>query len=262
MLVGGIEAGGTKFICAVGSGPDDLEISQPIPTRSPEETMRDVVAFFQGRKLKRMGIGSFGPISHQHGTISRTTPKLDWRGVPIKSIVEKELKVKVTFDTDVNAAALSEYRWGAAVGCDNFVYITVGTGIGGGAIVNGKLIQGLSHPEMGHIRVPRVKTDRFPGVCPLHGDCLEGMASGPAISKGSKFAARYLAWGMMNLTGILSPKMIVLGGGVMKTPGLLKEIRIHLKEELCGYVPMPKLVRPGLKDSAGVLGAIALAQDK
>lgn len=260
MLTGGIEAGGTKFICAVGTGPHDLEVSTPIATRSPDETMREVLQFFAGRKLKRIGIGSFGPVDLERGAITRTTPKLEWRGVPIRSIVEKSLKVQVTIDTDVNAAALSEHRWGAAVDCRDFVYITVGTGIGGGAMVNGQLVQGLLHPEMGHTRIPRVAGDDFPGVCPLHGDCLEGMASGPAISKGSRFAAQYLAWGLMNITCILSPRIIVLGGGVMKTPGLLGAVRAHLKSELKSYVPMPKLVRPRLRDNAGVLGAIALAQ--
>lgn len=260
MRVGGIEAGGTKFICAVGSGPEDLEVSAPIATRSPEETMSDVIGFFAGRKIKRIGIGSFGPVDLRRGVITQTSPKLDWRGVPIRSIVEKALDVEAPFDTDVNAAALSEHRWGVAQDCSDFVYITVGTGIGGGAMVNGRLVHGLSHTEMGHLRVPRVKGDRFRGVCPLHGDCLEGLASGPAIAKGARYTAQYLAWAMMGISCALSPKMIVLGGGVMKTPGLLAEIRVHLKNELKGYVPTPKLVRPKLGDAAGVLGAIALAQ--
>lgn len=259
-LLGGIEAGGTKFICAIGSGPEDIEVCEPIATRSPEETMRDVVSFFAGRGITRIGIGSFGPVDLSRGAITQTTPKLDWRGVPIRSIVEKALDVEAVIDTDVNTAALAERYWGAAVGCDDFVYVTVGTGIGGGAMVNGRLVRGLHHTEMGHIRVPRVKGDRFAGVCPLHGDCLEGLASGPAIAKGARHTAEYLGWAMMNITGVLSPKLIILGGGVMKTPGLLGGVREHLKNELKGYVPMPKLVRPKLRDNAGVLGAIALAQ--
>jgi fructokinase len=255
--VGGIEAGGTKFICAVGTGPDDVEVSKAIPTRGPEETLRDVVSFFAGRKLKRIGIGSFGPVDLKSGAITKTTPKLDWRSVPIRSILEQALGVKAVLDTDVNAAALGEHRWGAARGIDNFVYITVGTGIGGGAIVNGRLVHGLLHPEMGHLRVP----GNGSGSCPYHPDCLEGYASGSAIARfGPAEAARHLAAGLTAITSVISPEMIILGGGVMNMPGLLAGIRQELKKEV--YVPMPKLVRPKLGDRAGVLGAIVLAQTK
>lgn len=254
MKVGGIEAGGTKFICAVGSGPSDVEVSPPIPTRDPEATLRDVIAFFAGHKVKRIGIGSFGPLDLRNGSISKTSPKLDWRGVPIRKILETRLGVKCAVDTDVNAAALAEHRWGAAQGIDDFAYITVGTGIGGGAMVGGKLVHGLLHPEMGHLRMP----PSVRGVCPSHEDCLEGYASGPAIAKfGPERTARYLALGIINIATVLSPKRVILGGGVMKTPGLLGAVRQELKKEI--YVPMPKLVRPKLGDRAGVLGAIALA---
>lgn len=259
VMVGAIEAGGTKFICAVGTGPADLEVSPPIPTRAPEETLRDVIAFFAGRGVKKIGIGCFGPVDLERAAITKTTPKLDWRGVPIGTIIQRALDVKVAIDTDVNAAALGEHRWGAAQGIDDFVYLTVGTGIGGGAMVNGRLVRGLAHPEMGHLRIPRAKGDRFKGVCPLHGDCLEGMASGPAVAaSGGAYEAVYLAWALMNITCTLSPKMIVMGGGVMKTKGLLEAVRAKLKQELRGYVPAPKLVRPKLGDRAGVLGSLAL----
>jgi fructokinase len=162
--------------------------------------------------------------------------------------------VKCTVDTDVNAAALAEHRWGAAQGIDDFVYITVGTGIGGGAMVGGKLVHGLLHPEMGHLRMPPSSR----GVCPSHEHCLEGYASGTAIAKfGPEHTARYLALGIINIATVLSPRLVILGGGVMKTAGLLTAIRQELRKET--YVPMPKLVRPKLGDRAGVLGAIALA---
>jgi fructokinase len=252
---GGIEAGGTKFICAVGSEPGEIEVSGPIPTREPEETLRDVVSFFAGRKVKRIGIGSFGPIQRKKGIIAKTTPKLNWRGVPIVSVIERALDVEAVFDTDVNAAALAEHHWGAAQGIDQFVYVTVGTGIGGGAMIRGKLLHGLLHPEMGHFRIPGEGS----GVCPSHEDCWEGFASGPAIAQlGAERAAEYLALGLMNIAAVLSPQLIVMGGGVMKTPGLFTAVRDRLKKET--YVPMPRLVRPKLGDLAGVLGAIALAR--
>lgn len=174
--------------------------------------------------------------------------------MPIRRIIERALDVQCSIDTDVNTAALAEHRWGAARGIDDFVYITVGTGIGGGAMVNGHLVHGLLHPEMGHLRMPPAKR----GVCPSHANCLEGYASGPAIAKfGASETAHYLALGIINIASILSPKLIIMGGGVMKTPGLLSAVRAELRKET--YVPMPKLVRPQLGDCAGVLGAIALA---
>ena len=252
---GAIEAGGTKFLCAAGSGPDDVQVSDPIPTREPEETLRDVISFFAGRKLRRIGIGSFGPIDRKRGRIAKTTPKQNWRGVPIVKIIEKALNVETVFDTDVNAAALAEYRWGAAQGLDTFVYVTVGTGIGGGAMVRGKLLHGSLHPEMGHIRI----AGEGRGVCPSHEDCLEGYASGPAIAAhGSEHTARYLALGLVNIAAVLSPQLIVLGGGVLKTPGLLAAVRDQVKRER--YIAMPRIVRPKLGDHAGVLGALALAR--
>jgi fructokinase len=256
---GGIEAGGTKFICAAGTSRRSVEFSSPIATREPEETLAEVIGWFADRPVTRIGIGSFGPVDLKRGAISATTPKLNWRGVPIGRVISRALGAAATVDTDVNAAALAEHRWGAARRVRTFVYVTVGTGVGGGIMMNGELVHGHAHPEIGHLRVPRVKGDRFRGVCPLHGDCLEGMASGPAIARGSRNAASYLAWGLMNLTCALSPDLIVMGGGVMKTPGLLDEIRTRLTGELQGYVPAPRLVAPKLGDRAGVLGALALA---
>jgi fructokinase len=255
MKFGAIEGGGTKFICGVGAGPDDLETVR-IPTRSPEETLRDIIGFFAGKKLRRIGLGCFGPLDLARGAIT-TTPKRDWRGVPIRRILERALDAAVTVDTDVNAAALAEHRWGAAQGVANFVYLTVGTGIGGGAVVNGRLVHGLAHPEMGHVRIPA----RGRGVCPYHRDCLEGFASGPAVAKfGGGNTAKFLAAGLQQIVAVLSPELIVLGGGVMKTPGLLAAVRAELKKET--YLSIPRLARPKLGDRAGVLGALRLAQMK
>src|SRR5690349_13907227 len=179
-LFGGIEAGGTKFVCGVGTAPEDLRIAQ-IPTASPEATVEKAVAFFlsQGR-LDAVGIGSFGPVDLATGRIT-STPKQGWRNYDLAGAVRSALDVPVGFDTDVNAAALGESRWGAAQGLSDFLYLTVGTGIGGGAMVHGRVVHGLAHPEMGHIRIPHdLVKDSFPGCCPYHGDCLEGLASGPA----------------------------------------------------------------------------------
>lgn len=267
-VYGGVEAGGTKFYCAVGTGPDDLEMSDPIPTRNPEETLADVISFFAGRRVERLGIASFGPVELKRGVISKTTPKLNWRGVPIRQILGKALDVDVVIDTDVNGAALSEQQWGAAQDYKDFVYITVGTGIGGGAMSGGKLVHGDFHTEMGHLRVPRQAGDKFPGSCPLHRDCWEGLASGTAVAqrtRGGKamdydLEAQYLALGIINIHAVLSPELIVIGGGVMKERGLLDNVRLRVSKELAGYLPEPKIVRPKLGNRSGVLGGIALAQ--
>lgn len=256
-VYGAVEAGGTKFVCALGTGPEDAIVSKPIPTREPEETLAEVIAFFAGKRIARLGVGSFGPVDLKRGAIAKTTPKIAWRGVPIRTILERVLDVEVRVDTDVNAAALGEHRWGVARGVSDFVYLTVGTGIGGGAMVNGRLLHGLSHPEMGHQRMPGERR----GVCPSHENCLEGYACGPAIAHlGGDRTAEYLATCVVNLACILSPKLAILGGGVMKTPGLLADVRERLREET--YIPLPRVVRPKLGDRSGALGALALAQMK
>jgi fructokinase len=277
--VGGIEAGGSKFVCAVGSGPDDLD-SLEIPNTTPPETMRRVIEFFGQRgRLGALGIGSFGPIdpnpkSARFGYIT-STPKLAWRNFDLAGAIREALQVKVAFDTDVNAAALGEFRWGAAQGLHTFLYLTVGTGVGGGGMVNGRLLHGRRHPEMGHIRVPHDRErDPFPGNCPYHGDCLEGLAAAPAIeARWAKPAhalptdhpaweleAHYLALGIANLTFALSPQSIILGGGVMRRAELYPMVRAKVTTLLNGYVDAPEIVAPVLGERAGVLGAIALAQ--
>jgi fructokinase len=287
-LFGGIEAGGTKFVCAVGSGPDDVRAQTRFDTTTPEETIGRAVAFFReaAEKVAAVGIGSFGPIdpdpaSPTYGYIT-ATPKPDWAQTDFAGQIQAALGVPVGFDTDVNAAALGEYRWGAAQGVDNFIYLTVGTGFGGGALVNGRLLHGLIHPEMGHIRIPRHPDDDFAGLCPFHGDCLEGMAAGPALEArwGRRaetldadhpawpLEAHYLALGLVNFICTLSPQRIIMGGGVMNQPQLFPLVRRKTRELLNRYLVAPSLAEeidryiapPVLGGRAGVLGALALAE--
>lgn len=279
-IYGAIEAGGTKWICGAGTGPEDLTTIR-IPTTSPRETIESAVAFFAGRPLDAIGIGSFGPVDLDHnsplyGHIT-STPKDGWRNTDVARPVQQALKVPVGFDTDVNAAALGEARWGAARDVASCIYLTVGTGIGGGAIVDGRLLHGLMHPEMGHIRLPHDwNQDPFPGACPFHGDCLEGLASGPAMQKrwgaparelppdhpAWKLEARYLALAVANFAFALSPARVILGGGVMQQAQLFGMIRAELAGILNGYITLPErfVVPPGLGNRSGVLGALALAE--
>jgi fructokinase len=287
-LYGGIEAGGTKWVCAVGNGPSDVRGTTTFPTTAPDETIARAAEFFAGNgSLVAVGIGSFGPIDPRRSSRSfgfiTTTPKPGWAQTDVAGRLGELLDVPVAFDTDVNAAALGEQRWGAAVGLDSFCYVTVGTGIGGGVVVNGRLVHGLLHPELGHMRIPHDRVaDPFLGSCPYHGDCLEGLASGEAMRQrwgqdaqqldGEapwQLEAEYVALGLVNVVCALSPKRIILGGGVMKEPTLLARVREHMRELLAGYFDAAELrdeigdfvVRPGLGDHAGVLGAIALAQE-
>ena len=286
MIVGGIEAGGTKFVCTVGTGPDDLRAVERFPTTTPGETLARAIEFFrrQPEAPAAIGIGTFGPAdvdrdSPTYGQIT-TTPKSGWQGADVVGPVTDALGVPVAFDTDVNAAALGEHHWGAARDMDTFVYLTVGTGIGGGGLVAGRRIQGLTHPEMGHMLLPRQAGDDFAGICPYHGDCWEGMACGPAIEArwgrpGPELAAdhpawaleaRYLALGIANLALTLSPQRVIIGGGVMTQHHLYALVRDDVREILNGYAPLPApldtfIVPPALGDRAGVLGAVALARE-
>lgn len=291
-MYGGIEAGGTKFVCAVGTGPDDLRAESRFPTTAPDETLSRVVEFFRQQQanygeLAGVGIASFGPVdlrrdSPTFGCIT-STPKPGWSWTELAGVIGRALGVPVAFDTDVNGAALGEHRWGAARGLEDFVYLTVGTGIGGGGMSGGRLMHGLVHPEMGHIRIPHdFRRDPFPGHCPFHGDCLEGLAAGPAIAArwgrpadelpadhpAWELQAHYLALAVVNFICTLSPQRIIVGGGVMQQPRLLPAIRDHVLELLAGYVQSPAvtesidafIVEPELGERAGILGAIALAQ--
>ena len=279
--LGGIEAGGSKFVCAAGSGPQDAETAE-FPTTTPGETIERAVEFFRAREpVEAVGIASFGPIdlrpeSSTYGYIT-STPKRQWRNTDLAGAVCRALGVPVAFDTDVNAAALAEWRWGAARGLHSFVYVTIGTGIGGGAVIDGRLLHGRMHPEMGHIRIPHdTARDPFPGNCPYHGDCLEGVASAPAIEgRWGKAAhlipdghvawdleADYLALGIVSWASTLSLERAVLGGGVMQRVELFPKVRERVRELLNGYLEPPDIVAAELGRRAGVLGAIALAESR
>ena len=288
VLFGAIEAGGTKFVCAVGSGPDDIRAQERFDTTLPDETIGRCLAFLQRFDgLAAVGIAAFGPLDLQaasstYGFIT-STPKAGWRNTNLAGAISRSLGLPVGIDTDVNGAALGEWRWGAARDLDNFLYMTVGTGIGGGAFVNGRVVHGLLHPEMGHIRVPHdLAADPFAGSCPFHGDCLEGLATGVAMEKrwGQKaetlpaghpaweLEAHYLALALANYVCVLSPQRIIMGGGVMSQLQLLPLVRRKLVSVLNGYVQAAEIlehtdryvVAPALGSRAGVLGALALAQ--
>ena len=287
MTYGGVEAGGTKWVCAVGTGPVDMSDTVTFPTADPVETIARAADFFAGAgPLSAVGIGSFGPVdlrrdSPTWGHIT-TTPKPGWGGTDLAGGLRRILEVPVAFETDVNAAAIAEARWGAGSGLETFCYITVGTGIGGGAIVNGRLLHGLLHPEFGHMRIPHdLRSDPFRGSCPFHDDCLEGLASGEAIRRrwglsgavqwhdeALHLETEYLSLALMNVIAVLSPERIILGGGVMKQPRLMALIRDRVQvlaadyfdtRHLNAYIDQ-YLVSPTLGDHAGVLGAIELAR--
>src|SRR6185312_17507000 len=260
MSIGGIEAGGTRWTCAVGDGDGGIERVESFATATPAETLGQAVEFFAAvPDLEAVGIGAFGPVevsrsSPRWGTIT-TTPKPGWRDTDVVSPLAAALGVPIALDTDVNAAAVGEWRHGAARGLDTFVYITVGTGIGGGVFANGRPVHGLLHPEVGHMLVPHDRErDPFGGSCPFHGDCLEGLASGTAMRarwgrpgeeltdpRVWELEAEYLALGLANLVLTLSPRRIVVGGGVAARPGLLELVRDRLPEVLAGYVEAPAL---------------------
>jgi fructokinase len=279
-VYGGIETGGTKWECAIGTGPDDLRATATIPTTTPEETIGQVVAFFAREgPVAAIGIGSFGPIDQKPGSVTwghiTSTPKPGWANTDVGGEIGRRLSVQVTFDTDVNAAALGEHRWGAAQGLDTFCYITIGTGIGGGGMAGGRLLHGLAHPEFGHMRIPHNRgRDPFEGVCPYHGDCWEGLASGRAIEArwGRPAAeldgddavwmlqAHYLALGLVSVICVLSPERMLLGGGVMRRPSLLPLVHREVEGLMNGYQETATIMLPALAPRSGVLGAIALAE--
>lgn len=289
-LVGGIEAGGTKFVCTVGTGPDDVRAEVRFPTTTPEETIQRSINFFreqtQIEPLAAIGVGSFGPIDLHPGSSTwgyiTTTPKPGWRYANLCNPLQQTLDVPIAFDTDVNAAALAEMTWGAAKGLTDLVYYTIGTGIGAGIITNGKLVHGLVHTEMGHMCIPHNRQrDPFGGFCPFHGDCFEGLAAGPALQQrwgvpadtlpldhpAWDLEAEYIALAMQNTICALSSQRIILGGGVMQQPHLFPLIRSRTVELLNGYIQSPTIlenmdtyiVSPGLGNRSGMLGALALA---
>ena len=278
MRIGALEAGGTKMVLGVFDEEGHLLEDTRLPTRSPAQTMPEIISWFRDQKIEKLGIGTFGPVdlkptSPDYGTIT-ATPKLDWRNYPLLSALTEALEVPCAIDTDVNAAALAEVRLGAARGCENAVYVTVGTGIGAGVCVGSKPVHGLMHPEVGHMLLKPNPLDPLPqGICPYHESCLEGLASGPAIAKRAGTGAEnlpdddpvftletgYLAQMCVNLIMTLSPEKIVIGGGVLGRGYLLDRVRKETVRLLGGYIQAPEvtaridsyIVLPELIRSAG-----------
>ena len=289
-IYGGIEAGGTKFVCVVAGGPDHIVDEIRYQTTTPAETLERAVKFFQPfvsqRQISAIGVGCFGPLdlnpeSATYGFIT-ATPKPGWSHTNVLGTLQNALKINIALDTDVNVAGIGEYKWGASKGYDPSLYLTIGTGIGGGFIQDGRSLIGLNNPEMGHLRIPHSRgVDPFPGNCPFHGDCFEGLASGPAIEKRLGVAGAvvpekdpfwdievdYIALALMNYILTLSPKKIILGGGVMQREFLFPKVRRRVRELLNGYVSHKSILEnigtyilpPGLGNQSGSLGAIALA---
>lgn len=284
---GALEAGGTKMVCAVGDEQGNILERVSIPTRTPAETMPQMIEFFRDKGICALGIGCFGPVdldksSETYGSIT-STPKLAWRDYPIVSVFKEALQIPVGFDTDVNAAALGEAVWGCTKDVENSIYITVGTGVGVGVIINGKPYHGMIHLEGGHIFVTPRSDDPMPhGVCPYHGNCLEGLASGPAIEKrwgrpGAELAeipavweleAYYIGQAICTYICTLSPQRIVVGGGVMHQDQMLPLIRQEVRRQNHGYISgkgMKDLdsyiVGVSLNDNQGAMGCVRLAMD-
>lgn len=275
----GVELGGTKCIAILASGPQGIVARETVPTTTPDETLGhlcDILSRWKARGYSALGIGSFGPLDLDAGTVA-TTPKPGWRGAEVKRTLERAAGVPAAFDTDVNCAALAEMRWGSGRGFDDFAYITVGTGVGVGLIVNGKPTRGFAHCELGHIRVARLAGDTFAGSCPFHGDCVEGLAAGPSLKARVRNGVTSfceddavwdsVAWALAQLCHAIvcaaAPRAIAIGGGVTENqPHLLGKIEQMLAESLNGYIELPGVgyIRPpALGSDAGPLGSIALA---
>ena len=285
MLLGALEAGGTKMVLAVGNENGEILDRISIPTETPVITVPKIIAYFKNKNIEALGIGSFGPVdldkeSKTFGYIT-STPKLAWANYDIVGEIKKELRIPVGFDTDVNAAALGEATWGSIKGLSSGIYITVGTGIGVGVYMNGSLLHGMLHPEAGHVLLSKHSSDTFEGVCPYHPNCMEGLASGPSIEKRWKekavaladrkevweLEAYYLAQGIANYILTLSPHKIVLGGGVMHQEQLFPLIRSQVVKLLNGYVKTAQIadidnyiVPASLNDNQGIMGCIQLAK--
>jgi len=287
--IAGIELGGTKIVCGIATGAGDVLQRTSIPTRGPEETLIDIKNWLEPRLDDTIGVGiaTFGPVyvdpaSPRYGHIG-ATPKTAWRDFDLLRAIREWTELPLVLDTDVNAAALAEIRWGAANGHRNVVYVTVGTGIGGGIVSNGRAVHGLMHPEIGHMKPRRLPDDDLDGMCPFHGDCFEGLAAGPAI--GTRWGkplnelpadhpayameADYLGQLAVNLLLTASPTKLIFGGGVMNCTELLPMIQDAAARHLNGYLDFAALgigleeliVTPGLESNAGLLGAAALVID-
>jgi fructokinase len=287
-LYGGMEGGGTKFVCAVGDGRRGILETVQFPTTTPGETLEKAISFFQGHRVSAVGLAPFGPLdldpsSPSYGSIT-ATPKPGWAGTEVMAAFRSKMDIPLAFELDVNASAFGEFSLVAEnQGLKSLVYFTIGTGIGAGVIQNSKIIHGLTHPEVGHLRLPHNrKLDPFPGICPFHGDCFEGLASGPALARrwrnnaetlpaghpAWELEAAYIAFAVVNIILTVSPERIVLGGGVMKQRTLFPAIRSKVRTLLNGYLPSPVytgtmegfIVQPALGHHSAVLGAMALAR--
>ena len=292
-IYGAIEGGGTKFLCAVIDQNNTILANERIATTTPGETLSACLKFFRQSEfadsLSALGIACFGPLDPNPNSVNYgkilATPKPGWANTDVVGFFEEELEVPVGFDTDVNAAVLAEAKWGAGAGLSDVVYYTIGTGIGAGAMVNGQLLHGMAHPEMGHVRLHHdLGKDPYPGACPFHDDCFEGLASGPAIEArwgvpaselpmdhpAWELEADYIALALQGLICTLSPQRIILGGGVMTQKQLFPLIRKKTASFLNGYIQTKEIlegieeyiVPPGLGTQSGILGAKALAEDK
>lgn len=282
-MIAGIELGGTKTVVAIGSVEGRVIEEFRFPTTRPEETLAIATDWLRVRgNPTHIGIASFGPIGivpdrENYGKVLET-PKAGWAGFSLTKYLKQAFpEARIVIDTDVNAAALAEARIGAGVGLEDVAYITIGTGIGGGILSGGRLLHGALHPEFGHLKVPRMPGDDFPGVCPFHGDCLEGLASGTAIASRWSIPAHeltaehpawntqawYLAHGILSLLAIVSPSRIIIGGGVCQAKGLHGKINTKLVEISSGYFPAVLIgdyvVPPALGQQAGICGAFFLA---
>ena len=278
LLVGGAELGGTKCVLAVAESPTAIVKRIEIPTEIPEKTLKNTFDFFSNYKLNSIGIGTFGPIimdreSKDYGLLISESKK-GWKGTNLFTEFKNNFDVMVNIDTDVNAAAIGEYNYGAGKACQTLVYITIGTGIGGGVLVSGKPHTGNFHLEMGHMQVPN--PDDFKGICRIHGDCWEGLASGPSIEarwgvipselpeshEAWEKEAELLASGIVSIIANHSPDRIILGGGVMKQKHLFSMIRSKVAEIWNDYTPLVSpselIVEPSLGSDSGITGALVL----
>lgn len=290
-LLAGVELGGTKCVCILGTGPDDIRAQERLATTDPASTLSRIESILDGWRAQHgafsaLGVASFGPLdlkpgSPTHGFIMATTKPV-WAHTDVAGRLARKLRVPVEVDTDTNGAALAEGQWGAAQGLKNFAYITVGTGVGVGLIVNGGTVFGCNHTELGHLRVARPAGDDWPGACTFHGACVEGLASGPAIEarvgmSADRIPADHAVWGSVAyalgqlLHGLVlstAPERILIGGGVMSSQAhLFPRVRQELQRSLNGYVEVDEVMKgldryvvpPGLGTQAGPLGALALA---
>lgn len=291
MVLAGLETGGTTCVAVLGTADGTVLAEREVPTSEPTATLDVLCALLREPPAglaapAAVGVAAFGPIDLRpgpdHGRLL-ATPKPGWSGLRLRDEVAARVGAPVAIDTDVNAAARAEGTWGAARGLADHAYVTIGTGIGVGIVVGGATVRGLVHPELGHMAVPREPGDDFPGICPFHGDCLEGLASGPALAarlgapprdlhgddrdRARDLLAAYLARGLRTLVYAVAPRRVVLGGGVAGLPGLYDAVRARLAAELGGYPGLPEhadpafVSPPGLAGRSGAVGALVLARD-